>query len=284
MQVLRRSAKVSEVALLRIRKITAGDGYQYLLRQGNAVNPSIPGRWMGRALASLGHPPSRDHNDPLIAANWCVREDSEVLAVQMKALFGEGLHPNAEKIASVLIERGPVVAAEAGRLGRSFHRPSAVIREAVAGFELTVTPVKSVSVVWALAPRVLARKIERAHRLSIRRVVQFLEENAAFARLGPGGKTRVDTTGLIIAAFERCASRAGDPNLHTRLAVSNKVCVIGSEGAPRWLALDGTALYRSTVAASEVYNTAIEGLLSELGFRFVDTPPAPDKRCVAVTV
>ena len=37
----------------------------------------------------------------------------------MKALYGEGLHPNAEKSA-FLLDRGPAVAQEATRLGRPF--------------------------------------------------------------------------------------------------------------------------------------------------------------------
>ena len=67
--------------------------------------------------------------------------------------------------------------------------------------------------------------------------------------------------GLIIAAFEHRDSRAGDPNLHTHITVSNKVCAVGPDGIPRWLALDGAALYRAIVAASEVYNTAMEGAM-----------------------
>ena len=348
---------------MTLHKLTAGDGYQYLIRQVVALDDTrrgrasladyysskgeTPGRWMGGGLASLGQPVGRDPGDPLVAEYWTVAEGSEVSEPQMKALFGEGLHPNAEKIAEVLLDRGVAVAAAASRLGRPFRvdagenafirrlreaygaynisvganrsakipdeiraeirsalgremfaeehgrapfdarelsgfvaRHSASKTKAVAGYDLTFTPVKSVSVVWALAPRALARQIEQAHRRAVEVAIDFLEEHAAFTRMGSGAVAQVDTTGLIIAAFDHRDSRAGDPNLHTHITVSNKVCAIGPDGIPRWLALDGTPLHQSTVAASEVYNTALEGLLTELGFRFVGTDRGPGKRCV----
>ena len=348
---------------MTLHKLTAGDGYEYLIRQVVALDDTrrgrasladyysskgeTPGRWMGGGLASLGQPVGRDPGDPLVAEYWAVAEGSEVSEPQMKALFGEGLHPNAEKIAEILLDRGVAVAAAASRLGRPFRvdagenafirrlreaygaynisvganrsvkiadeiraeirsalgremfaeehgrapfdarelsgfvaRHSASKTKAVAGYDLTFTPVKSVSVVWALAPRALARRIEQAHQRAVEVAIDFLEEHAAFTRMGSGAVAQVDTTGLIIAAFDHRDSRAGDPNLHTHITVSNKVCAIGPDGIARWLALDGMPLHQSTVAASEVYNTALEGLLTELGFRFVGTDRGPGKRCV----
>ena len=68
--------------MMGLHKLTAGDGYLYLIRQvaaGDATDrgrPSLadyysskgetPGRWMGRGLASLGRPVGRDHSDPLV--------------------------------------------------------------------------------------------------------------------------------------------------------------------------------------------------------------------------
>ena len=81
--------------------------------------------------------------------------------------------------------------------------------------------------------------------------------------MGANGIAQVNTTGLIAAAFDHRDSRAGDPNLHTHVAVSNKVQAIGADGIPRWLALDGTPLHKAVVAASELYNTRSEALLIE---------------------
>ena len=140
-------------------------------------------------------------------------------------------------------------------------RNSRAATTAVAGYDLTFTPVKSVSALWAIAPAPIARAIEECHHHAVAETLEFLEEHAAFSRIGAHGVAQVNTTGLIAAAFDHRDSRAGDPNLHTHLVISNKVQAIGADGVPRWLALDGTPLHHATVAASELYNTRIEALL-----------------------
>ena len=100
--------------------------------------------------------------------------------------------------------------------------------------------------------------------------------------MGADGIAQVNTSGLIAAAFDHRDSRAGDPNLHTHVAVSNKVQGTGADGIPRWLALDGTPLHKAAVAASELYNTRSEALLIErVGVAFADAADtAPGKRPV----
>jgi len=131
--------------------------------------------------------------------------------------------------------------------------------------------VKSVSALWAIAPRAVAEAIEECHDAAIADTLKFLEQEAAFTRTGTNGVAQVDTTGLIAAAFTHRDSRAGDPDLHTHVAISNKVRT--ADG--RWLALDGTPLYRITVAASELYNSRLEAHLgNRLGVAFAATEPA----------
>ena len=143
----------------------------------------------------------------------------------------------------------------------------------VAGYDLTFSPVKSVSALWAIAPRELAETIAACHDEAVRDTIGWLEKHAAYTRRGTNGIAQVDTTGLIAAAFTHRDSRAGDPDLHTHVAVSNKVCT--ADG--RWLSLDGRALYRNKVAASEHYNTRLEALLTErVGVRFADRGDAAD--------
>ena len=349
-----------------LHKLTAGDGYMYLIRQVAAADSTergrasltdyysakgeAPGTWMGRGLAALGRPVSRAGADPLVAELWGVPHGSQVSEDQMKALFGEGLHPNADRITRHLTgfgvgEAGAIAAARLGRpfaindkenrfitrlreayrdynttignesqagiaddikarirtaLGRemfaeAYGRPPADDRElsgfiasnsraattAVAGYDLTFTPVKSVSTLWAIAPAPIARIIEDCHHQAVAETLEFLEEHAAFARIGAQGVAQVNTTGLIAAAFDHRDSRAGDPNLHTHLVISNKVQAIGADGIPRWLALDGTPLHHATVAASEFYNTRIEALsIAKLRARFAEVPTKPGKRPV----
>jgi len=152
---------------------------------------------------------------------------------------------------------------------------------AVAGYDLTFTPVKSVSALWAVAPRDVAQVIEGAHQAAVEQCLSWLEDNAAYTRLGRGGARQVDVRGLIAAAFTHRDSRAGDPNLHTHVAVSNKVQAVGGQAAGRWLALDGRPLHKLAVAASERYNTRLEALLRDrLGVEFTERAGEPGKRAV----
>jgi conjugative relaxase-like TrwC/TraI family protein len=75
--------------------------------------------------------------------------------------------------------------------------------------------------------------------------------------------------GLVAAAFTHRDSRAGDPDLHTHVAVANKVQTLDG----RWLSIDGRVLFKANVAASETYITALEQHLREtLGLQFAERP------------
>jgi conjugative relaxase-like TrwC/TraI family protein len=352
--------------VMTLHKLTAGDGYLYLVRQVAAADSTergrstladyysakgeAPGQWMGRGLAALS-----DTGRPEISAQareqiWTVAAGSGVGEEQMRALYGEGLHPNADRIMGYAAARGlpPRQALSATRLGRKFlvrdgepefarrlavayrdhngeagehwnatitpdvranirtrvavnlfseeyGRPPADDRElsgfiarntrarttAVAGYDLTFSPVKSVSALWAIAPLPVANRIEAAHDAAVTDVLEWLQDCAAFTRTGTNGIAQVDTEGLIAAAFTHRDSRAGDPDLHTHVAVSNKVSHVDANGVRRWLALDGQPLHRVTVAASELYNTRLEAhMITGLGVRFVDKTPGRGKRPV----
>ncbi|MGY0466784.1 MobF family relaxase (plasmid) [Kitasatospora sp. cg17-2] len=102
-------------------KTTPGDGYRYFMRQitsGDHPRPRSrdlaehqaalevpPGRWTGRAATLLG-------------------VEGEVTEPQMRALFGEGLHPRADEIVTEQLRAGATVrqAQRAARLGAGFYR------------------------------------------------------------------------------------------------------------------------------------------------------------------
>jgi hypothetical protein len=95
----------------------------------------------------------------------------------------------------------------------------------------------------------------------------FIETHALFTRTGPQGIRQVNVRGLVAAVFAHRDSRAGDPDLHTHVAVANKVQTLDG----RWLSIDGRLLFKANVAASETYNTALEHHLRDtLGVRFVE--------------
>jgi conjugative relaxase-like TrwC/TraI family protein len=328
------------VLVMSLHKLTAGDGYTYLTRQVAVVDSTergssslgeyytekgeSPGQWMGAGLDGLGS----------------VGPGSVVSEAQMKALFGEGRHPDADAITQAMIAQGkrPATAMAATQLGvpfkvfegatefrtvvaqrfvahnvasnvkgnaviaedvrarirtevgtdlfrKEYGRPPADERElsgyiargsrqattAVAGYDLTFSPVKSVSTLWAVAPREVGQQIEAAHLAAIGDVIGWLEANAAYTRVGANGVRQVDTEGLVGAVFTHRDSRCGDPDLHTHVAISNKVQTRGTDGILRWLALDGRVIHKAAVAASERYNTRLEAhLIDRLGVAFTE--------------
>jgi TrwC relaxase len=116
--------------------------------------------------------------------------------------------------------RAPSDAAElAGQIAKD-SRPRT---QTVAGFDLTFSPVKSVSTLWAVAEPAVAAAIEKAHQTAVNDALSFIEQQALFTRTGPHGVRQVNVRGLVGAAFSHRDSRAGDPDLHTHVAVANKV-------------------------------------------------------------
>lgn len=195
---------------------------------------------------------------------------------------GERSRVRTEVAAAMFAEtydRAPADARElSGFLARASRQPTT----AVAGYDLTFSPVKSVSALWALAPLELARQIEQAHHDAVTDTLGWLEDHAAFTRSGHRSAQQIEVTGLIMAAFTHRDARSGDPDLHTHVAVSNKVQALDG----RWLALDGRPLHKLTVAASERYNTRLEALLvRRLGLVFAERPATePGKRPVREVV
>jgi conjugative relaxase-like TrwC/TraI family protein len=171
--------------------------------------------------------------------------------------------------------RDPIDAREIAATIAKLSRPDT---QTVAGYDLTFSPVKSVSTLWAVADPDVAAQIEHAHQAAVQDALTFIERHALFTRQGRNGNRQVNVTGLVAAAFTHRDSRAGDPDLHTHLAVANKVQTLDGW----WLSIDGRVLFKATVAASETYNTALEHHLRDrLGVRFADRPDTdPGKRPV----
>ena len=145
---------------------------------------------------------------------------------------------------------------------------------AVAGYDLTFAPVKSVSTLWALADRDVAKQIEAAHHSAVEATLSWLEKEVLFTRRGRGGLQQVKAKGLIAGMFTHRDARSSDPHLHTHVAVSNKV----QDETGRWLAVDGRVLFKANVTLAEMYNTLIESeLIARLGVRFENRRSGLDK-------
>ncbi len=268
--------------------MSAGSGYRYLLRHtatGDiAREPGLalvdyyaatglpPGRWTGAGLPGLGTGDGID-----LTPGAVVTEEA------MGRLFGSGHDPvtggrlglSYPKFKTVEERIGERVARLPGDLPAGEHatavaeieaqekaRPQ---RSAVAGYDLTFTAPKSVSVLWALGDAEVRRAVEDAHRDALGAVLGLIEERFLHTRIGDGSKIRVPALGAIAAAFDHWDTRAGDPNLHTHLVLANKVQ--GPDG--RWRAVDGQVLFAAAVACSEIYDSTIaDTLAARLPVRF----------------
>jgi len=264
--------------VMTLHRLGAGDGYTYLTRQ-TASNDALRGRLgLAEYYAATGNPPGRWYG----AGAELLGVAGEVSETQMEHLFGEGLHPDtAEQLGRRLFVFRSLEERVAGKvvglrkeLGREPDEAAVqqlrvgellVERQAVAGWDCVFTPVKSASVLWALAGQEVRWEVEQAHREAWENVLAAMESQVALTRVGTNGVAQVETRGLTAAAFVHRDSRCGDPNLHTHVVISNKVQ--GPDG--RWRSLDSQALHRAAVAMSERYNTRFEDAMRRrLGVAF----------------
>ncbi|MEV6987480.1 MobF family relaxase [Sphaerisporangium sp. NPDC051017] len=255
---------------------------EYYTAKGNP-----PGRWMGRGVGLLGlegEQVTEDQMKALYGAGMHPRADAivnqylaenikagmterQLEALQAKAIRAATLglrfpvYTPLEHFKTRVDRRLEVIERETGRpatatdVKRVQAEESRRARAAVAGFDVVFAPVKSAALLWALDPRPEVRQaVRQAHEAARDAALDMLEQHAAFTRTGKGGVAQIETGGLIAAVFDHYDSRAGDPNLHTHVAISSKIQ--GVDG--KWRSLDARALYRVTVAASEFYNTAFE--------------------------
>src|ERR1035437_8152597 len=93
----------------------------------------------------------------------------------------------AKRIAGVF-RPGPVGPPQDAReLAGLIARQSRPKPAAVAGFDLTFSPVKSVSTLWAIADPQVAARIELAHQGAVKDALAFIEARALFTRVGTHG-------------------------------------------------------------------------------------------------
>ena len=267
---------------MTLHRLTAGAGYTYLLKHTasgdcdrSGAQPLVayytesgnpPGRWVGKGVAAL--------SDGAGAVSSVT--GAAVTEAAMVNLFGQGRHPvtgeplgrpypkvvpPAERIAAKVAQlpvslTGPARQAAIDTINRvELARPTP---RAVAGFDLTFTPAKSVSTLWGLADHRTRRLVHEAHRQAVEQALGYIEDRALFTRTGHAGCRQERTAGMIAAAFDHWDSRAGDPNLHTHVVIANKVQ--GADGA--WRSVDSRALHHAVVAASETYDALLADALS----------------------
>jgi len=247
-----------------LRRMSAGSGYQYLLRSVAAGDGSRsmstpltryysevgtpPGRWMGAGLDVLG--------------GGSLRPGMQVTEEQLALLIGMGRDPvTGERLGRAYADYLPLAG------GSETEEATVGVRHAVAGYDLTFSVPKSASVLWGLADAVTQGRIVEAHHAAVADVLDLFEREVAATRTGvsdrDGAVAQVGVAGVAAVAYDHYDSRAGDPQLHTHLVVSNRV-MTALDG--RWRSLDGRPVFASVTGLSAHYNALLaDRLTRELG-------------------
>lgn len=139
----------------------------------------------------------------------------------------------------------------------------------VRGFDLTFSAPKSVSVLYAAGDDRIAREVRAGLDAATDDALAWLEQRACVVRRGAGGAVELPGGGFVGAAFRHRTSRAGDPQLHTHVVISNMAQ--GPDG--RWTALRGAYLYEHARSAGFVFQASMRAELSaRLGVRWRESP------------
>jgi conjugative relaxase-like TrwC/TraI family protein len=132
-------------------------------------------------------------------------------------------------------------------------------RKARPGYDLTLRPPKSVSILWALGTDEQRRAIRQAHREAVDAAVGYVEDHALYARRGTADRGKVETDGLVAAAFDHRTSRAGDPLLHTHVVAANLTRTVDGQ----WQTIDGRPLFDHAHPGGFVYQAHLRHLLTD---------------------
>jgi hypothetical protein len=102
---------------------------------------------------------------------------------------------------------------DARELAGQIAKDSRPRTQTLAGYDLTFSPVKSVSTFGAVADPAVAAVIERAHQAAVQDALTCIEQHALFTRTGPQGIRQVNVRGLVATAFtHRDSLGCGSPN------------------------------------------------------------------------
>ncbi|MFB7225535.1 relaxase domain-containing protein [Streptomyces sp. NPDC056227] len=136
---------------------------------------------------------------------------------QMRNLFGEGLHPDADRIVADRLAAGdsPAAAARAARLGYRVQKWS--------GADLVFRPPGSVQVLWALGTPPVRQLIEDLQTRVTGEVLATAETELLWVRVGADSTVQRARAGVIAARFRHYENRDGQPLLHDHMVLSVKV-------------------------------------------------------------
>lgn len=247
---------------MSIRRMTLGAGYRYLMSSVARADEATRATGLTAYYAATGTPPGTFLGAGLagLAVGAGVESGSQVSEEQLWRMLGMLQDPvTGEQLGRAPTGAGMVFVDHLGRVRKA--------KQSVAGFDLTFSVPKSVSVAWALADQPTRARIHAAHRRALEAVIAYGESQVFATRTGHAGAISEDVRGVVATAFDHWDSRAGDPQLHTHVVVLNRV---QSAVDGQWRTLDSKALFRAAVGMSELYNGLLaDELTRDLGWVWI---------------
>ncbi|WP_158220836.1 MobF family relaxase [Kineosporia sp. R_H_3] len=270
-----------------------------------------PGQWWGRGAEILGlegevdaeimralYEQFRDPRDPRFA-DEATRGESAVLGRAPKQFrsAGQVVEDRIREYATAHASTPTPEQIQGWRLEAERDTP-----KAVAFYDLTFSPDKSVTVLWASFTRAgheadqagdtdaarlwawRAAQVEEALVAAGEVGLGYVQDNAGYTRVGRhGGKGATgsweDAHTLTAARFPQHTSRNNDPQLHVHQIVLNKV--LSADGV--WRALDGKSVIAARPAAGAVSERALEvELTRRLGVQWEPREDGMGRRVVGV--
>jgi conjugative relaxase-like TrwC/TraI family protein len=267
--------------MISVAKVQKRNAYRYYTRGvavGDGVRPARkpmkdaqeeaglpPGGWMGRGLPALG-----------LTAGETVTER------QAELMFGEGRHPDADRMERELLDDGadPETARRATVLGQPIEEIERRKQTPLLAVDFVFRAQASLIVLWALGDERTRRVIERAHERAIAVTLVWLEDAVAETRWASSRK-RAKAPALVVARFRHFDNRHGFPLLHDHCLILNRVQRLDDKGKLVWGALDTVRLYQHVVAAGTLYTlTMTTQVCEELGLATVPREVTPGLRPV----
>ncbi|MFA7281086.1 MAG: MobF family relaxase [Sterolibacterium sp.] len=127
-----------------------------------------------------------------------------------------------------------------------------------AGWDLTFSAPKSVSLMWAVSGQEHQTKIAQAHDQAVARALEYLEKRAFSSR---DRRDPHSGRGSILAAvYQHGTSRELDPQLHSHAVVAN----LGKRIDGSWCALDFDSRWK--MAAGAIYRAELASRLQQIGY------------------
>lgn len=131
-----------------------------------------------------------------------------------------------------------------------------------AGWDLTFSAPKSVSLAWAMAGDDAQRQsIQQAHDRAVAAALDHVQEHCLVARRGKGGAER-ESASMVASIFSHGTSREQDPQLHSHAFVHN----LAQRQDGTWGAIESRDLYSWKMASGAVYRAELASQMQALGY------------------